>query len=103
MNKYEKGLAALDELFANTTAEEFEKDYLAVESNMGIKVKDYLNQECSKLVINSEKHTPNLMSIDIPWPSSRSNKSDKYQVEFSSFLVNKELKACNDTMQELAA
>jgi hypothetical protein len=45
MNKYEKGLAALDKLFENTTAEEFERDYLAVEKGLGTKVEDYLMNE----------------------------------------------------------
>jgi hypothetical protein len=45
MNKYEKGLAALDRLFENTTAEEFERDYLAVEKGLGTKVEDYLMNE----------------------------------------------------------
>ena len=45
MNKYEKSLEAFDALLANTTAEEFEKDYLSVESNLGITVEDYLNQD----------------------------------------------------------
>lgn len=50
MNKYEKALVVLDALLANTTAEEFEKDYLSVESNLGITVEDYLSQECSSLI-----------------------------------------------------
>jgi len=38
MDKYEKGLAAIDELFANTTTDEFEQDYIKVEANIGTKV-----------------------------------------------------------------
>jgi hypothetical protein len=45
MDKYEKGLAALDKLFENTTAEEFKRDYLAVEKGIGTKVKDYIKEE----------------------------------------------------------
>jgi hypothetical protein len=42
MNAMEKSLKAVDELFANTTAEEFEKDYLACESGVGITIEDFL-------------------------------------------------------------
>lgn len=48
MNKYEKGLAALDKLFENTTVEEFERDYLAAEAGIGITVEDYLKDESSR-------------------------------------------------------
>ncbi len=43
MNKYERSLAAVDELFASTSPEEFERDYLKAEGNIGIRIKDYLS------------------------------------------------------------
>lgn len=42
MNAMEKSLKAVDELFDNTTPEQFEKDYLAAESGIGITIEDFL-------------------------------------------------------------
>ena len=42
MNAMEKSLKAVDKLFANTTDEEFERDYLACESGIGITIEDFL-------------------------------------------------------------
>tara|TARA_R110000851_G_scaffold72413_3_gene160440 strand:+ start:439 stop:624 length:186 start_codon:yes stop_codon:yes gene_type:complete len=43
---YEKSLAAMDELFKNTTPEEFEREYLAIEKKYAgvdtVKVSDYI-------------------------------------------------------------
>jgi hypothetical protein len=52
MDRYEKGLAALDKLFENTTAEEFKRDYLAVEKGIGTKVKDYIKEESEMALEN---------------------------------------------------
>lgn len=103
MNKYERGLAALDELFANTTAEEFERDYLAAEYNIGTKVEDYLSRQCTELIICSEGKEQNSFNFRASYSSISSHSSTTYQVKFSSFSACTSLKACNDSMQGLAA
>ena len=37
---HKKGLEAVDKLFDRTTAEEFERDYLAAENGLGVTVDD---------------------------------------------------------------
>ena len=45
MNKYDKSLKVVDELFKNTTKDEFERDYLEVECGIGITIDEYLNKD----------------------------------------------------------
>lgn len=103
MNKYERGLAAIDELFARTTAEEFERDYLAAESNLGIKVEDYLNRHNLKLVVNSQDRVEHSINVGIEWSTHNSQVSSEYQVPFSSFLTNQNCRESDSSVQQLAA
>lgn len=49
MDKHERSLKAIDDLFEKTSPEEFEKDYLECEKNIGIKAEEYINR------VNKEK------------------------------------------------
>lgn len=88
MNKYEEGLAALDELFANTTAEEFERDYLSAEKNIGISAEEYLNCQNFSLFDAPSDDTRQSLSMDISWCSTNNHTSGLYKFYFSSFSVN---------------
>ncbi len=45
MNKFEQGLDAADELFAQISAEEFEKQYLEAESELGLTIDEYFGDK----------------------------------------------------------
>ena len=49
MNIYEQSLADLKDLFENTTDEEFEKEYLELEANVGLNICEYFDDRSSKV------------------------------------------------------
>jgi len=104
MNKYEKSLAAFDELLNNTSATEFERDYLAAESNVGTTISEYLEKACYEIaqVLEVSEDTRSL-KIETSYSSNQMHSSNRFQFDYSSFLIGDAMCPGNDSSQELAA
>jgi hypothetical protein len=103
MNKYEKGLAALDELFANITAKEFEHDYLAAESGVGVTAEEYLaRRDYTTILIKSDEEAVHVNSMIVEWTRYDYILAKKYHSNFSNYSIqtcaNEEV-----SFQEMAA
>ena len=92
MNKHEESLAAIDLLFSNLTAEEFEKDYLASEQGVGISVEDYL----ARSFVDSSDIT-----MKFEWFRSGSQITKVYSTNFVEYSISDSMN--DDCFQVLAA
>jgi hypothetical protein len=101
MNIYEQSLADLKDLFENTTDEEFEKEYLELEGNIGLTINEYFESRVSKVHIKYTstmkvmcssnmspsvmyKHKENINSVRLESASKFSFKYNSYSSLTSS-------------------